>query len=107
MMSRFSTPIVPIMPAGVADDDAAFRIHAAKLAQHGVAVGVLRVHALQRQPAAHVVPAVRRLRHQHFRSVFHHGEVDADFFHRLIFGSQYGLTVRPAPGVGDALDGGV
>ena len=53
--------------------------------QHGVAVGVLRVHALQGQPATDVVPPIGGLHHEHFLRVLHHCIVDADPLQRFIF----------------------
>ena len=73
--------------------------------QDGVAVGVLRVHPLQGQPAADVVPAVRGLQHQHFAGVLHDGVVDADLLHPRVLGPQHFVPARRIPGGGDALDG--
>ena len=64
--------------ARVAHDDAVLGAEAAVSGEDGVAVGVLRVHAFQGQPTAHVVPAIGRLHGQHFLGVLHDRVVDAD-----------------------------
>src|SRR5207253_1779620 len=64
-------------------------------------------HALQRQPAADVVPAVRRLHHQHLGGVLHDGVVDADLRQRLVLALEDARAVGAAPALGDALHGGV
>src|SRR5438132_12543494 len=70
-----------------------------------VAVGVLRIHTLQGQPTADIVPAKRRLHDEDFPGMFEHGEIDADLFEGLIFPTQHGFALWRGPGLGNALDG--
>ena len=80
-ISRLSTPMVAIRCPSSPTMTQSRVFRPACVAQHRVAVGVLRVHALQGQPAADVVPAVGRLHDQHFLArlgrVLHDREVDA------------------------------
>src|SRR5437016_2620754 len=70
-----------------------------------VAVGVLRLHALQGQPTADIVPAKRRLHDEDFPGMFEHGEIDADLFEGFIFLTQHGFALWRGPGLSNALDG--
>ena len=89
-MTRSLTPSVPIRWSGSDDDDAVLRAHARVERLDGVAVGVLRVVPLEREPGADVVPAVGRVHHGDaagLRGLLHHGVVDADLL-RLPYSSR-------------------
>src|SRR5205814_2013047 len=68
---------------------------------------VLRMHALQGEPATDVVPAIRRLYDQALGRLLHHGIVNANLLQVGIFAAQDLVAVRRCPGVRDAADGRV
>src|ERR1051326_4964337 len=74
---------------------------------HGVAVLVLRMHAFDGEPAADVIPAKRRVKHEYVLSMFHHCVVDADACERFVFAPKRTIPGRRAPGGSDAQNGRV
>src|SRR5262249_19660516 len=91
--------------AGVGHDDAARGFQAAMSGQYGVAIGILRVQALDGQPAADVIPLKGCLYHEHFLGMFEHCEVDTESVERFVFATKDSEALAGEPSGGNPLHG--
>src|SRR5262249_7338544 len=86
----------------VGDNDTALGMEAAVGGEHGITVGILWMHAFQRQPAPNIIPAVRSLHDEPFPGMFQDSKIDADALQPLVLLLQDRFALSGIPGGSDA-----